>query len=126
MDTPRLSPPSSELRRADSSLARANGNLQLAHPPRVKRMKFSGIPHLPFQEFTVSSLEALLNILKKARIKDSEIEVSTSEESQHTTCSKPIIHVLVMTAKGEGAGEHKDLAALYQYCPGCGSTVRVL
>ena len=102
------------------------GNLRLAHPPRVKRLTFSGIPHLPFQEFTVSSLEALLNILKKARIKDSEIEVSTSEESQHTTCSKPIIHVLVMTAKGEGAGEHKDLAALYQYCPGCGSAVRVL
>src|SRR5438067_1873913 len=23
-------------------------------------------------------------------------------------------------------GEHKDLAALYQYCPGCGSAVRVL
>jgi len=100
--------------------------LQLAHPPRVKRLTFGGIPHLPFQEFTVSSLEALLNTLKKARIKDSEIEVSTSEESQHTACSKPIIHVLVMTAKGEGAGEHKDLAALYQYCPGCGSAVRVL
>ena len=64
--------------------------------------------------------------MKKARIKDSEIEVSTSEESQHTTCAKPIMHVLVMTAKGEGGGEHKDLAALYQYCPGCGSTVRVL
>jgi hypothetical protein len=98
----------------------------LAHPPRVKRSTFNGVPHLPFQEFTVSSLEALLNILKKARIKDSEIEVSTSEESQHTTCSKSMIHVLVMTAKGEGPGEHKDLAALYQYCPGCGSTVRVL
>ena len=98
----------------------------MARPPRVKRSNFNGVPHLPFQEFTVSSLEALLNILKKARIKDSEIEVSTSEESQHTTCAKPIIHVLVMTAIGEGAGEHKDLAALYQYCPGCGSTVRVL
>ncbi|SRR6266480_550982 len=99
---------------------------KMAHPPRVKRLTLSGVLHLPFQEFTVSSLEALLNILKKARIKDSEIEVSTSEDSQHTTCSKPIIHVLVMTAKGEGPGEHKDLAALYQYCPGCGSAVRVL
>ena len=98
----------------------------MAHPPRVKRATFNGVPHLPFQEFTVSSLEALLNILRKARIKDSEIEVSTSEESQHTMCSKPIMHVLVMTDKGEGAGEHKDLAALYQYCPGCGITVRVL
>src|SRR5439155_19777288 len=98
----------------------------MAHPPRVKRLTLTGVPHLPSQECTVSSLEALLNILKKARIKDSEIEVSTSEDSQHTTRSKPIIHVLVMTAKGEGPGDQKDLAALQQHCPGCGSAVRVL
>ena len=67
-----------------------------------------------------------MSLLKKARIKDSEIEVSTSEEAQHTTCSKSLIHVMVMTARGEGEGQYRDLAALYQYCPGCGSAVRVL
>jgi len=98
----------------------------MAHPARVKSKALNGVPHLPFQEFTASSLEALLNLLKKARIKDSEIEVSTSDESQHTTCSKPLFHVLVMTAKDTGIGEYKDLAALYQYCPECHQAVRVL
>jgi hypothetical protein len=98
----------------------------MVHPARVKSKAFNGVPHLPFQEFTVSSIEALLNLLKKARIKDSEIEVSTSNESQHTTCSKPLFHILVMTAKGEGAGAFRDLAALYQYCPECRLAVRVL
>jgi len=98
----------------------------MAHPARVKSKTLNGVPHLPFQEFTASSLEALLNLLKKARIKDSEIEVSTSDESQHTTCSKPLFHVLVMTAKDTSIGEYKDLAALYQYCPDCHQVVRVL
>src|SRR5207245_8876682 len=98
----------------------------MAHPPRVKRLTLSGVPHLPFQEFTISSLEALLNILKKARIKDSEIDDSTSEEPQHTACSKPIIHVLVITPKGEGADAHKDHDALYKYCPGISSHVSVV
>lgn len=98
----------------------------MAHPTRVKRKTLNGVPHLPFQEFTVASLEALLNLLRKARIRDSEIEVSTSEEGQHTTCSKPLMHVLVTTGRGVGEGQYKDLAALYQYCPGCGVAVRVL
>lgn len=98
----------------------------MVHPARVKSRALNGVPHLPFQEFTAQSLEALLNLLKKARIRDSEIEVSTSEESQHTTCSKPLFHILVMTAKTTDAGELRDLAALYQYCPECHQGVRVL
>ena len=98
----------------------------MVHPARVKSKALNGVPHLPFQEFTAASLEAFLNLLKKAKIANSEIEVSTSEESQHTTCSKPLFHILVMTAKGDGAGEFKDLAALYQYCPVCHLGVRVL
>jgi hypothetical protein len=98
----------------------------MAHPPRVKSKALNGVPHLPFQEFTAASLEALLNLLKKARIKDSEIEVSTSGESQHTMCSEPLVHIMVMTAKGEAEGSYKDLAALYQYCPTCHLAVRVL
>jgi hypothetical protein len=98
----------------------------MAHPARVKSKAFNGVPHLPFQEFTAASLESLLSLLKKARIKDSEIEVSTSEESQHTACSVPLVHILVMTAKGDGDTSYRDLAALYQYCPICRQAVRVL
>src|SRR2546422_11733834 len=103
MDTPRLSPPSIQVRRAYEPALTSKGNPQMAPPPRVKRMEFSGIPHLPFQEFTVSSLEALLSILKKARLKDAEIEVSTSEDSQHRKCSNPMSHVLVLIARASGA-----------------------
>jgi hypothetical protein len=98
----------------------------MAHPARTKRNDLIGVPHLPFQEFTAPSLESLLGLLKKGKIKNSEIEVSSSEESQHTACSKPLYHVLVMTAKGEGEGEFRDLVALYQYCPDCRMAVRVL
>jgi hypothetical protein len=98
----------------------------MAHPSRVKSKALNGVPHLPFQEFTAASLEALLTLLKKARIKDSEIEVSDSGESQHTTCSKPLVQVLVMSTKGTGEASYKDLAALYQYCPECHLAVRVL
>jgi len=98
----------------------------MVHPQRVKRKVQNGIPHLPFQEFTVPTLDGLLNMLKKARIKNSEIEVSTSEEGQHTTCSKPLVHVLVMSARNVGGDVYRDLCALYQYCPGCGNAVRVL
>ncbi len=98
----------------------------MVHPQRVKRKILTGVPHLPFQEFKVSTLEGLLNLLKKVKIKDSEIEVSTSEEGQHTTCSKPLIHVLIMTARNVEGGEYRDLKALYQYCPRCGNAVRVL
>jgi hypothetical protein len=98
----------------------------MVHPARVKSKAFNGVPHLPFQEFTAASLEALLSLLKKAKIKDSEIEVSTAEDSQHTACSVPLFHILVMTAKGEDGAAYRDLAALYQYCPVCRHAVRVL
>lgn len=98
----------------------------MVHPQRVKRKVLNGIPHLPFQEFQVPSLDALLNILKKAKIKDSEIEVSDSEEGHHTACAKPLVHVLVMSARNVGGDVYRDLCALYQYCPGCRNAVRVL
>ncbi len=98
----------------------------MAHPTRVKSRALNGVPHLPFQEFKAPTLEALLGLLKKARIKDAEIEVSNSDESQHTTCSKPLVHVLVMSSAGSGEATYRDLAALYQYCPECHLAVRVL
>lgn len=99
----------------------------MAHPSRVKSKIAGGIPHMPFQEFTASSLEQLLEDLKKAKIPDARIEVSASEDGRHYACSKPLVNVLVYTSHSLGEEqEYKDLIALYQYCPDCKNAVRVL
>jgi hypothetical protein len=82
---------------------------------------------MPFQEFTAPSVENLLANLKKAKIPDARIEVSTSEDGRHYACSKPLVNVLVYTSRSIGEEqEYKDLLALYQYCPDCKNAVRVL
>lgn len=82
---------------------------------------------MPFQEFIADSLEQLLGQLKKAKIPDAHIEVTTSEDGKHYTCSKPMTNVLVYTSQDFGdEQEYKDLIALYQYCPDCKNAVRVL
>jgi hypothetical protein len=99
----------------------------MAHPSRVKSKIAGGIPHMPFQEFTATSVEHLLAELKKAKIPDARIEVSTSEDGRHYACSKPLVNVLVYTSHSLGEEqEYKDLLALYQYCPDCKNAVRVL
>ncbi|HEV2120175.1 MAG TPA: hypothetical protein VGS11_08760 [Candidatus Bathyarchaeia archaeon] len=101
--------------------------LEMAHPSRVKSKIAGGIPHMPFQEFTATSLEQLLAELKKAKIPDARVEVSTSEDGRHYACSKPLVNVLVYTSHSLGEEqEYKDLIALYQYCPDCKNAVRVL
>ena len=104
-----------------------SGLLEMAHPSRVKSKIAGGIPHMPFQEFTSPSLEQLLADLKKAKIPDARIEVSTSEDGRHYACSKPLVNVLVYTSHSLGEEqEYKDLLALYQYCPDCKNAARVL
>jgi hypothetical protein len=99
----------------------------MAHPSRAKSKIAGGIPHMPFQEFTAESLDHLLIQIKKARIPDSQIEVTSSEDGKHYTCSTPITNVLVYTSQNLGDDqEYKDLIALYQYCSGCKNAVRVL
>jgi hypothetical protein len=99
----------------------------MAHPSRVKSKIAGGVPHMPFQEFAAESLEELLGQLKKAKIPDTRIEVSASEDGRHYTCSKPLVNVLVYTSQSLGEEqEYKDLVALYQYCPDCKNAVRVL
>src|SRR5712691_8086965 len=99
----------------------------MAHPSRVKSKIAGGIPHMPFQEFTATTLEQLLAELKNARIPDARIEVSTSEDGRHYACSKPLVNVLVYTSHSLGEEqEYKDLLALYQNCPDCKNAVRVL
>src|SRR5207249_11041922 len=98
----------------------------MVHPARVKSKGLNGVPHLPFQEFAVPSLEAFLSVLKKEKIRDSEIEVSSSVEYQHTMCSRHLIHVLAITAKCSCPAEYRDQADMYHYCPGHRTAVRIL
>ena len=99
----------------------------MAHPSRAKSKIAGGIPHMPFQEFTTNSLDQLLAELKKAKIPNARIEVSTSEDGRHYACSKPLVNVLVYTSHSLGEEqEYKDLLALYQYCPDCKNAARVL
>src|SRR5207244_9408045 len=92
----------------------------MANPSRVKSKIAGGIPHMPFQEFTANSLEQLLAELKKAKIPNARIEVSTSENGRHYACSKPLVNVLVYTSHSlREEKEYKDLLALYQYYPEC-------
>jgi len=99
----------------------------MTHPSSAKSNIAGGIPHMPFQEFTANSLEQLLAELKKAKIPNARIEVSTSENGRHYACSKPLVNVLVYTSHSLGEEqEYKDLLALYQYCPDCKNAARVL
>ena len=99
----------------------------MTHPSRAKSKIAGGIPHMPFQEFTVNSLDQLLAELKKAKIPNARIEVSTSEDGRHYACSKSLVNVLVYTSHSLGEEqEYKDLLALYQYCPDCKNAARVL
>jgi len=99
----------------------------MAHPSRVKSKIAGGIPHMPFQEFTATSLEVLLAELKNAKIPNARIEVSTSEDGRHYACSTALVNVLVYTSNSLGEEqEYKDLLALYQYCPDCKNAARVL
>ena len=82
---------------------------------------------MPFEEFTASSLEHLLGELKKAKIPDAQIEVSSSEDGRHYACSKPLVNILLYTSRNIGEEQdYKDLIALYQYCSDCKNAVRVL
>ena len=99
----------------------------MAHPSRVKSKVAGGIPHMPFEEFTANNLDILLGQLKKAKIPDARIEVSSSEEGRHYACSTPLVNVLVYTSRSIGEEQdYKDLIALYQYCSDCKNAVRVL
>lgn len=82
---------------------------------------------MPFQEFKASSLERLLAELKNAKIQNSHIDVSTSEDNRHYACSRPLVNILLYKSNNLGGEqEYKDLLALYQYCPDCKNAARVL
>ena len=77
--------------------------------------------HKPFQEFRVATLDELVKQLEAA---GQGIDVLTIEGVPHLVCGKPLANILVQT----DAVKHVpgDLLAIYQYCQGCKTAIRVL
>ncbi len=77
--------------------------------------------HRPFQEFRVATLDELVKQLETA---GQGIDVLTIEGVPHLVCGKPLANILVQT----DAVKHVpgDLLAIYQYCQGCKTAIRVL
>ena len=79
------------------------------------------LTHRPFQEFSVPTLDELVQQLETA---GQGIDVLTIEGVPHLVCGKPLANILVQT----DAVKHLpgDLLAIYQYCQGCKVAIRVL
>ncbi len=84
------------------------------------------VPHLPFQEFRVESLEQLLKQLERYKVAGSKIEVSESD-SAHSFCPEHLVHILVpVDHYPVNKQMYREVELLYQYCPSCRLAVRVL
>ena len=79
------------------------------------------LTHRPFQEFRVATLDELVKQLEAA---GQGIDVLTIEGVPHLVCGMPLANILVQT----DAVKHVpgDLLAIYQYCQGCKTAIRVL
>jgi hypothetical protein len=97
----------------------------LQHGTRSKVAE-KAAPHLPFEEFKVESLEALLKLLERYKVSGSKIQFAESE-SGHTFCQKQLIHVLVpFDHYPVNKHMYREVELLYQYCPTCRLAVRIL
>lgn len=77
--------------------------------------------HRPFQEFRVPTLS---DLVKQLEAEGQGIDVLTITGVPHLVCGKPLANIFVQT----DASKHVpgDLLAIYQYCEGCKSAIRVL
>ena len=76
--------------------------------------------HLPFEEFLVKDLEKFVAELEKTKPRDATVEVEPMEGSNHSPCMAEMQSIVVQSVGPEGA------YSMYQYCPVCKTTVRVL
>ena len=83
-----------------------------------------GALHAPFEEFTVKTVELLVNSLDKAKPEGATVEVSTMEDSRHGPCMTEMQAIVVQAVGQDGQPTHTH--SMYQYCPVCKSAVRVL
>ena len=83
-----------------------------------------GALHAPFEEFTVKTVELLVNSLEKSKPEGAMVELSAMEDSHHSPCMSEMQAIVVQTVAAEGQPIHTF--SMYQYCPVCKSAVRVL
>ena len=83
-----------------------------------------GIPHAPFEEFSLKKVEDLVAQLEKSRPKEAKVEVSPMEDSHHSPCMQGMTAIMVHDI--ENPKGTPQIYALYQYCTVCKTAVRVL
>jgi hypothetical protein len=92
--------------------------------PKKTREILKGIPHVPFEEFTLKKLDLLVNQLEKTKPKESKVEVSPMEDSHHAPCMQEMTAIMVHDI--DQGTEKPHIYALYQFCPNCEIAIRVL
>ncbi len=92
--------------------------------PEQLHASFLRETHLPFEEFHVPSLNALLAMLEEIKPKESKVEVSPIDDTQHIPCMRPLTHIMVLNKSEEK--ETPKIHAMYQYCQICRLAIRIL
>src|SRR5260370_2449436 len=87
-----------------------------------ERMKAGG--HMPFEEFPLKEVDQLVHELDKVKPAGSTVIATPMEDSHHSPCLKEIIAVMDHTA----GSDHQpgEIHSIYQSCPQCKISVRVL
>ena len=83
-----------------------------------------GVPHTPFEEFSLKKVEDLVAQLEKSRPKEAKVEVTPMEDSHHFPCMQEMTAIMVHDI--ENPKGTPQIYAMYQYCPHCKTAVRVL
>ena len=83
-----------------------------------------GIPHTPFEEFSLKKVEDLVAQLEKSRPKEARVEVTPMEDSHHFPCMQEMTSIMVHDI--ENPKGTPQIYALYQYCHVCRTAIRVL
>ena len=82
--------------------------------------KTKGPAHIPFEEFSVKTIDQLVTELEKSKPDGATIEVAPMEDSHHSPCLQEMQSIVVQSVGPEGA------FSMYQYCRVCKTAVRVL
>ncbi len=86
--------------------------------------KDHGVPHMPFDEFSVKDIEHLVRELEKTKPQGAIVEVSAMEDSHHSPCLQEMQAIVVESVDPDG--QPVQTYFMYQYCPACKLAVRVL
>jgi hypothetical protein len=82
--------------------------------------------HPPFEEFSIGTLDELLQLVNDAKLVDAVVEVSTAQDTPHVVCMQALTHVVVHSPESSSSMEAEHVYAMYQYCTNCKLAVRVL